>query len=137
MEKTISMEALLSNLERALSFVDEALEQLDCPMKRQMQVDLAVEEAFVNVANYAYGDKTGPVTLSVDAVEESGEVRITLTDGGMPFDPLQQADPDLSLPAEERQVGGLGIFMVKKNMDRVEYVYADGKNILTMYKRIR
>ena len=69
--------------------------------------------------------------------ELSGEVRITLTDGGMPFDPLQQADPDLSLPAEERQVGGLGIFMVKKNMDRVDYVYADGKNILTMYKRIR
>ena len=117
--------------------MDEALEQLDCPMKRQMQVDLAVEEAFVNVANYAYGDKTGSVTLSVDAVEETGEVRITLTDGGVPFDPLQQADPDLSLPAEERQVGGLGIFMVKKNMDRVDYVYADGKNILTMYKRIR
>ena len=137
MEKTITMEAALPNLQQALAFVDEALEQMDCPMKRQMQVDLAVEEAFVNVANYAYGDKTGPVTLSVRPEEETGSCVIRMVDGGVPFNPLDREDPDLSLPAEKRAIGGLGIFMVKKNMDEVDYAYKDGQNILTMRKRIR
>ena len=136
MPKTITMDASLSNLEQALAFVDETLEQMDCPMKQQMQVDLALEEAFVNVANYAYGGETGPVTLSVLA-EETGQVTITLTDRGTPFDPLGREEPDLSLPAEEREIGGLGIFMVKKSMDEVHYAYQDGQNILTMVKYIR
>ena len=137
MEKTITMEATLANLEKGLAFVDEALEQMDCPMKRQMQVDLAVEEAFVNVANYAYGTETGPITITVSQEQETGDCFITLTDRGVPFNPLEQEDPDLSLPAEKRAIGGLGIFMVKKNMDEVSYQYRDGQNILTMRKRIR
>ena len=137
MPKTITMEASLSNLERALAFVDETLEQMDCPMKQQMQVDLALEEAFVNVANYAYGGEPGPVSLSVLAEGETGELTITLMDRGTPFDPLGREEPDLSLPAEEREIGGLGIFMVKKSMDEVRYAYEDGQNILTMVKHIR
>ncbi len=137
MPKTITMEASLSNLEMALAFVDETLEQMDCPMKQQMQVDLALEEAFVNVANYAYGGETGPVTLSVLTEEATGELTITLTDRGTPFDPLGREEPDLSLPAEEREIGGLGILMVKKSMDVVRYAYQDGQNILTMVKHIR
>ncbi len=136
MRKTITMDARVSNLEKALAFVDGALEELDCPMKQQMQVDLAVEEAFVNVANYAYGDAVGPVTLSVEAEKETGEITVTLADGGTPFDPLAREDPDLTLPAEEREIGGLGILMVKKNMDEVSYAFRDEQNILTMRKKI-
>ena len=136
MRKTMTLDAAVANLDQALAFVDEALEQLDCPMKQQMQVDLAVEEAFVNVANYAYGDQTGPVTLDLEAEEETGWVTITLRDSGMPFNPLERDDPDLSLPAEERAIGGLGIFMVKKNMDEVSYAYENGQNILTMRRHI-
>lgn len=137
MQKTITLDAVLSNLDQALAFVDAALEELECPMKLQMQVDLAVEEAFVNVANYAYGAGTGPVTLSTMAKKETGTLTVSLTDNGTPFNPLEREDPDLSLPAEEREIGGLGIFMVKKNMDEVGYDYKNGQNILTMRKTVR
>ena len=137
MPKTITMDAVLANLDQALAFVDENLEQMDCPMKQQMQVDLAVEEAFVNVASYAYGEGTGPVTLSVSEEKETGRLVIRLSDSGIPFDPTARKEPDLSLPAEERQIGGLGIFMVKKSMDELRYAYENGQNVLTMYKTIR
>ena len=84
MPKTITMDAVLANLDQALAFVDENLEQMDCPMKQQMQVDLAVEEAFVNVASYAYGEGTGPVTLSVSEEKETGRLVIRLSDSGIP-----------------------------------------------------
>ena len=137
MQKTITMDAAVSNLNQALAFVDQALEELECPMKAQMQVDLALEEAFVNVASYAYGDGQGSVTIEVFSEPGTGEVSIRLLDQGMPFDPMKKSDPDLSLTAEERQIGGLGIFMVKKSMDQVSYEYKDGQNILTMKKTIR
>lgn len=137
MQKTITMKAEVSNLDQALAFVDEHLEQLDCPMKQQMQIDLAVEEAFVNVANYAYGSGTGLVTLNFAAEESSGSVTITMTDSGEPFDPMKREDPDTSLSAEERSIGGLGIFMVKKSMDEVSYEYKNKQNVLTMRKNIR
>ena len=136
MPKTITMDATLDNLEKALGFVDGELEQMECPMKKQMQVDLAVEEAFVNVANYAYGSGTGPVTLTVSADGENGTFTLALSDSGVPFNPLEREDPDTTLSAEERSIGGLGIFMVKKNMDEVSYAYENGQNILTMTKVI-
>ena len=137
MPKTITMDATLDNLEKALGFVDGELEQMECPMKKQMQVDLAVEEAFVNVANYAYGSGTGPVTLTVSADGENGTFTLALSDSGVPFNPLEREDPDTTLSAEERSIGGLGIFMVKKNMDEVSYAYENGQNILTMKKNLR
>ncbi|MBO5555566.1 MAG: SpoIIE family protein phosphatase [Oscillospiraceae bacterium] len=132
MKKAITMDAAVSNLDRVLAFVDQTLEEMDCPMKAQMQIDLALEEAFVNVASYAYGSGQGTVTIELDA--EPGTVTIRLVDQGMPFDPMAKADPDLTLPTEEREIGGLGIFMVKKSMDEVRYEYRDGQNILTMKK---
>ncbi|MBQ9664127.1 MAG: SpoIIE family protein phosphatase [Oscillospiraceae bacterium] len=137
MQKSITMDAALSNLDQALAFVDAALESLECPVKLQTQVDLAVEEAFVNVANYAYGAGTGPVTLSTLAEKDAGTLTVTLTDSGAPFNPLERKDPDLTLPAEEREIGGLGILMVKKSMDHVSYEYKNGQNILTMRKTIQ
>lgn len=121
----------------AIAYVEEELEKIDCPMKTVMQITVCVEEMFVNVANYAYKDTDntdGEITLAID--EEQGIVSITLTDSGVPFNPLEKEDPDIHLSAEEREVGGLGIFMVKKSMNEVHYERKDGKNIFTMRKEI-
>ena len=127
------MEATKDNLPRAMAFIDEHLESVDCPMKEKMQIDVAVEEIFINIANYAYDPGKGKVTIRVEAQE--GEAVITFIDSGVPYDPLAREDPDVTLPAEERQIGGLGIFMVKNTMDDMSYENKDGKNILTLTKK--
>lgn len=122
-------------LTAAIAFIEEELEKIDCPMKTVMQIDICVEEMFINVASYAYDGEGGEIALSVD--EANDTVSITLTDDGMPFDPLAKDDPDITLSAEERSIGGLGIFMVKKSMNEVHYERQDNKNIFTMTKKIR
>ena len=119
-----------------LGFVEETLEGYGCPMKIQMAVCVAIEEVFVNVASYAYGDGSGNVTLDIGFDKVNRNVTFRLIDQGVPFDPLQKPDPDITLCIEDRQIGGLGIFIVKKTMDTVHYAYEDGKNILTMIKKI-
>ena len=129
-------EARIDQLDKVLAFVDGILESLDCPMKTQMQIDVAVEELYVNIASYAYAPAAGPVTIRVDVAPDRHTVEITFIDSGVPYDPLQKPDPDVTLPSEERQIGGLGIFMVKKSMDDMRYSYVDGQNRLTISKRI-
>ena len=133
---TLKIEANVDKLDEVLAFVDEKLESYDCSPKIQMQIDVAVEELFVNIAHYAYNPGKGSAEISVEIQEEPLSVIITFMDGGMPYDPLKKPDPDVTLPAEERQIGGLGIYMVKKSMDDVSYEYKDGKNILTIKKKI-
>ena len=135
--KELYIEATVDNLSEVLGFVDEQLEAADCAMKVQMQIDLAVEEIFVNIANYAYDPETGPATVRVDVTPDGSTVTITFVDNGVPYDPLAKADPDITLSADERQIGGLGIFLVKKNMDDVKYEYVNGRNILTLKKGLR
>ena len=132
--KELELEAKVENLSEVLAFVDEQLEAADCPMKIQMQIDIAVEEIFVNIANYAYAPEIGTATVRVEVLGDPPAVGITFIDGGVPYDPLAKDDPDVTLSAEERQIGGLGIFMVKKSMDDVKYTYLDGHNILTIKK---
>ncbi|MBQ7593134.1 MAG: SpoIIE family protein phosphatase [Synergistaceae bacterium] len=134
--KELTIEADVNNLEKVISFVDEQLEAHDCSPKIQMQIDVAVEELFVNIAHYAYNPETGPATVRVELQEEPLAVLITFIDNGVPYDPLAKEDPDITLPAEERQIGGLGIYMVKKSMDDIVYEYKDGKNILTIKKEL-
>lgn len=136
--KKMTVKAGLDNLSRVLACVDEELETAGCSMKTQMQVDIAVEEMFVNIANYAYAPGEGDADVCVETEETDGgkRIRITLADQGKPYDPLVQEEPDVSLPAEKRKIGGLGIFMARKNMDEMTYEYRDGRNILTMFKRI-
>lgn len=122
-------------LPEALAFIEEELETLDCSMKASMQIVVCVEEMFVNVAHYAYSGEAGTVSLSIDETE--GVVTITLIDEGVAFDPLAKEDPDISLSADDRTIGGLGIFMVKKSMDVVSYERKDNKNIFVMKKQIR
>ena len=130
----ISVQATTENLDTVIGFVDEFLEELGCSMKTQMQIDLCVEEMYINIANYAYGDDIGEAEIEVS--ENCGEVSITMKDRGVPYNPLEKPDPDTTLSAEERQVGGLGIFIVKKIMDTVLYEYKDGQNIFTMTKKL-
>ena len=128
--------AKTEELPEVLGFVEETLESYECSMKNQTAICVAIEEVFVNVANYAYGAGSGEATLDIGFAEDSREVTFCLSDRGIPFDPLQKPDPDITLSVEERQIGGLGIFIVKKTMDTVRYDYEDGKNILTMVKKI-
>ncbi|MDY6400271.1 MAG: ATP-binding protein [Synergistales bacterium] len=131
----LNIDAEVSNLDKVLAFVDEKLESYGCLPKTQMQIDIAVEEIFVNIASYAYNPEKGSAAISVETQEDPLAVIITFTDGGVPYDPLKKPDPDVTLSAEKRQIGGLGIYMVKKSMDNVTYEYKDGKNILTITKK--
>ena len=134
--KELTLEAKVANLQQVLDFVDENLKSMRCPMKILMQIDVAVEEIFVNVASYAYALDTGSVTIRMDLLENPRTVVITFIDSGIPYNPLAKADPDVTLSAEEREIGGLGIMMVRKTMDDMTYEYRDGQNILTIFKHI-
>lgn len=132
----LTVNAVVENIEKVTAFVDEQLEELGCPMKAQMQIDIAIDELFGNIAHYAYNPDIGPATVRVEVVEEPLSVVITFIDNGMPYDPLTKEDPDITLSAEERDIGGLGIYMVKKTMDDIVYEYKDGQNILKIRKNI-
>ena len=134
--KEMTTEASVENLEKVIAFVDEQLEECGCSMKQQMQLDVAVEELFVNVAYYAYAPGKGDVVIRTEAAEDPLCVSVTFTDSGRPFNPLEKEDPDTTVPMAERQIGGLGIFMAKKNVDEMLYEYRDGKNILTIRKML-
>ncbi|MDY3910065.1 MAG: ATP-binding protein [Eubacterium sp.] len=134
-KQELTVEATVDNLEKVTSFVNEQLENLSCPMKAQMQIDIAIDELFSNIAYYAYQPKTGNATVQIEVVNEPLAVVITFIDEGTPYDPLSRENPDTSLSAEERQIGGLGIYMVRKSMDEISYEYREGKNILKIKKQ--
>ena len=130
----LKTEAKTENLELINDFLAENL--ICCPMKLLMQTQLAVEEIFVNIAHYAYKDKTGEVNVLCELDKEKNLFTIIFEDNGIPFDPLKREDPDVTATAEERNIGGLGIFLTKKLMDEVSYENKDGKNILTLMKKL-
>ncbi len=132
----LKIEAALDNLDEVLAFVDQRLEENDCPMKVQTQIDIAVEEIFVNIASYAYSPEKGNAEIGVEVSDDPLEVTIRFADSGIPYDPLAKEDPDITLPAEKRPIGGLGIYMVKKSMDNVEYEHKDGQNIFIIRKKL-
>ena len=132
----LTLEATLENIPAVTDFVDERLEAASCPVKARTQIDVAIDELFSNIARYAYDPATGPATVRVDVDREPLSVRVTFIDQGKPYDPLAKPDPDVTLSAQDRPIGGLGIFMVKKSMDDVRYEYKDGQNILTVEKRL-
>ena len=134
--RELTIPAEIGRLEEVLAFLEEQLEEKGCPMKAQMQISVAAEEVFVNIASYAYAPGTGTATVRIAFAEDPAAAILTFLDSGVPFNPLAKEDPDVSLPAEKRQIGGLGIFMTKKTMDEVRYARTDGQNILTLTKRI-
>ena len=134
--KELTIAAEIENIEAVTDFVNEQLEALDCPMKAQMQIDIAIDELFSNIAHYAYNPEIGQATVRVEVIKDPLAVTITFIDNGVPYDPLAKADPDTTLSAEEREIGGLGIYMVKKSMDDITYEYKAGQNILTIKKNL-
>lgn len=134
--KELTIDASLENIEKVTAFVNEQLERLGCPGKARMQIDIAIDELFGNIMHYAYYPEVGPVTVRVETEEQPRSVVITFVDRGIKYNPLAKEDPDISLSAEERQIGGLGIYMVKKSMDDMTYEYKNGQNILKIKKYI-
>lgn len=134
--KELTIDATIKNIEQVTAFVDEQLRILDCPMKTQVQINIAIDELFGNIARYAYNPEVGSATVRVEVCEDPVSVVITFIDNGMPYNPLAKEDPDVTLSLEERGIGGLGIYMVKKTMDDIVYEYKDGKNILKIKKNI-
>ena len=130
----MTVDATVDNLNKVLAFIDEQLEANNCPMRVMLEIDVAAEEIFVNVASYAYTSGVGSVAIEVNFEDHPKAVAIRFIDSGIPYNPLEKEDPDVTLPAEKRGIGGLGVFMVKKSMDEVTYEYKDGKNHLTIRK---
>ena len=124
-------------LEPVQRFVEEQIERYDCSARVRFQLDVAVEEIFINIAKYAYRPgQAGQAAVRCCVGGDPLQVTIQFQDQGVPFNPLAKEDADITLTAQERQIGGLGILMVKKSMDAVRYSYEDGKNILTIQKNI-
>ena len=134
--KELTVAASIDKVSVVTEFIDAQLEALDCPMKAQMQIDIAIDELFSNIAFYAYGDGEGEATVRFEELENPRAVRITFIDSGIPYNPLAAEDPDVTLSAEERKIGGLGVFMVKKSMDELVYENRDGKNMLSILKKL-
>ena len=136
-KNVLKISATVDNLDQVIGFVDGHLEENACPLKLQMQIDVAVEEIYVNIAHYAYqGTEVGDAVISLWFEDDPKAVVIEFRDSGMPFDPLAKDDPDVTLSAAERQIGGLGIYMVKKSMDDMQYQRENGENILTIRKKL-
>ena len=134
--KELTVNAVVENIPSVTAFIDEQLEALDCPMKAQMQIDVAIDELFSNIARYAYPDGPGEATVGFAFDEAERVCSVVFSDKGLPFNPLAQQEPDVNQPVSERPIGGLGIFLVKKTMDSVDYRREDGRNILTIQKKI-
>ncbi len=135
--KEMTLEATVDNIPVVTDFVNTELEALECPMKAQMQIDIAIDELFGNIAHYAYDPLTGPATVRVEVDDDPMAVIITFIDHGKPYDPLAGKEPDITLNAEDREVGGLGVFLVKKTMDEITYEYKNGQNILKIRKNMQ
>ena len=133
----INLEAKIENIETAQALLHEQIDKFDCSFGVVMQLEIAIEEIFTNISNYAYGENTGMALVKIETTDDPACVYITFTDGGTPYNPLEKEDPDITLGIEDRPIGGLGIFMVKETMDDMIYEYKDGKNVLTIKKLLK
>ena len=134
--KELNIEAKIENINTVINFVNNELDALNCDQKIKSQIDIAIDELFSNIANYAYDPSVGPATVRVEVTKDPLSIVITFIDHGVPYDPLKKDDPNINLSLEDRVEGGLGIFLVKKSMDSIEYEYKDGQNILRIKKNL-
>lgn len=134
--KEITVDATIENMNTVTAFVDDFLDQIACPMKSKIQINIVIDEIFGNICHYAYKDSVGAVTVRVESGNTPKAVFLTFTDNGIPYNPLETEDPDITSSSEERKIGGLGIYLVKKNMDEMKYEYVDQQNRLWMEKRL-
>ena len=134
--KEITIDALIENINTVTAFVDDLLDEIDCPMKSKIQIHIVIDEIFGNICHYAYKDSVGTVTVSVEFQNTPKTICLTFTDNGIPYNPLETEDPDITLSSEERNIGGLGIYLVKRNMDEIKYEYINKQNRLWMEKKL-
>lgn len=134
--KEITVDATIENMNTVTAFVDDFLDQIACPMKSRIQINIVIDEIFGNICHYAYKDSVGAVTVRVESGNTPKAVFLTFTDNGIPYNPLETEDPDITLSSEERKIGGQGIYLVKKNMDEMKYEYVNQQNRLWMEKRL-
>ena len=135
--KEITLDATIENIPRVTEWMDEALEKVGCAPRPLMQLHVVLDKAFSNIARYAYKQRKdrGSVTVRFEYDPETKTAAITFTDHGRPYNPLEKEDPDVTLSAEERNIGGLGIFLTKKLMDDISYRHENGANILCIRKK--
>ena len=136
MMECIKVPAKIESLDAVNDLVERQLEPRNCAGKTMFQLRLAIEEIFVNIASYAYSPGEGEAEVRCEVLEDPLRVVIRFLDSGTPFDPLAREDADTSEEALMSREGGLGILLVKNTMDDVQYAYENGKNILTILKKL-
>ena len=134
--QTLKLQASNDTLYTVLNAIETHLDENGCPDSIKTEILIAAEEIYINIAHYAYGGKAGEAVVQMEVIQKPKVYRIVFRDKGVPYNPLEKKDPDISLSAEERDIGGLGIYMVKQSMDKIEYHYEDGSNILILEKRL-
>ena len=132
--RELQVTAAVENIETVTDFVNDYLETLDCPMRIQMKIAIVIDEVFSNITYYAYEDGSGDVIVRIERTADSKGVLLTFIDNGKPYNPIEKEDPDITLTLDERQIGGMGIFMVKNIADKIFYEYIQGQNILKIWK---
>lgn len=135
--RKLTVRASIENIRKVIDFVDNQLEAANCPLKVKYQIHIVIDEIFGNIANYAYSGKMGQVIVCVEFMKEGEAVKITFIDNGTPYNPLIKQDPDITLPAGKREIGGLGIYVVKQYMDDVFYEFKKGQNRLSVIKNFK
>lgn len=136
MKEELVVEAIVDNLDIVNEFIHRFISQYQCSKRTVMQLDLIVEEIFVNIASYAYAPDIGSAKILLDIEPEQLTATLTFIDTGVPYNPLNNSDPDISLAAEDRQIGGLGIYLTKKLVNDISYQHKDGQNILQFTKSL-
>lgn len=134
--KEIRVRAKAENLNQVYTFMNEQLSSVCLDSSKRAELDMVVEEIFINIVSYAYESEPGDVTVQMEILTQPDRIWMSFIDDGTPYNPLDRKDPDITLSAEERQVGGLGIYLVKKIMDKVEYQYIEKRNILTIERLV-
>ena len=132
----LQVPAAVESLSDVKKFIERGLKETDCPSGILNQIQVAVEEVFVNIARYAYAPHTGSAKILLTVTDAPPTVEITFIDRGIPYNPLDKSDPDLTLSVEKRPIGGLGIFLTKMTMDSITYAYEQQQNILTIRKKL-
>ena len=132
----LNIEAKVENLDIVNDFINKSIGAVECSKKAIMQLGVVVEEIFVNIASYAYKDEVGIATVQVEVKDNPPAIDLTFIDSGVEYNPLANEDPDLDVAVEERQIGGLGIYLVKNMVEEISYKYEGGKNILSLTKNL-
>ena len=135
LKRILTLDNDIQQIPQLASFVDAVSEEAGIDFSEAMSLNLALEEAVVNVMQYAYPAGTYG-TVTIEALFNKEQLKFIISDAGIPFDPTAKEDVDVNLEVGEREIGGLGIHLIRQIMDEISYEYKDGKNVLTLYKKI-